>query len=273
MKFLVKNMNSDRHLKELLPEKPSELKRNLSIFLLISIIYASGSFTNFSLSKLLGNLKEGADLLDRMFFPPDFAYAKRLLLPMLETIQISFVGTVIGSFFAIPIAVFSARNISANKSVGVFFRLFLNLFRTIPALVFAAFFASVFGFGSFSGMMALLVFTIGLVAKLTYEAIENIDPGPLEALTAAGAGQGAIFRYAIVPQVLPQFLSYVLYSFEINIRASAVLGYVGAGGIGEYYDRTLSFLKYDKAGTIVLLTFFVILAIDLISARLRARLI
>lgn len=266
-------MKNNISLEELLPEKPSELKRNLSILLLLSIIYAAGSFTHFSLPKLLRNLGEGADLLERMFFPPDFAYAKRLFLPMVETIQISFVGTIIGSFFAIPIAVFSARNFSTNKFIGIFFRSFLSLFRTIPALVFAAFFASVFGFGSFSGMMALSVFTVGLVAKLTYEAIENIDAGPLEALTAAGAGKGAILRYAIIPQVLPQFLSYVLYSFEINIRASAVLGYVGAGGIGEYYDRTLSFLKYDKAGTIVLLTFFVILAIDLISSRLRQRLI
>lgn len=266
-------MKNDSHLKELLPKKPSELKRNLSIILLMSILYASGRFTNFTITALVKNLGEAADLLNRMFFPPDFAYAKRLFLPMVETIQISFVGTVIGSFFALPIALFSADNFLENKPVSIFFRTFLSLFRTIPALVFAAFFASVFGFGGFSGMMALSVFTIGLVAKLTYEAIENIDPGPLEAITAAGAGKGALLRYAIIPQVLPQFLSYVLYSFEINIRASAVLGYVGAGGIGEYYDRTLSFLKYDKAGTIVLLTFFVILAIDLISARLRQRLI
>ncbi|HZK10315.1 MAG TPA: phosphonate ABC transporter, permease protein PhnE [Clostridia bacterium] len=266
-------MKNDDKLAPSLPKKPAELKRNLSILLFLSIIYASGSFTNFSLSELLGNLGEAGDLLGRMFLPPDFSYARRLFLPMVETLQISFLGTVIGSIFAIPMAVLAARNITTNKFLGGVFRMLLNLFRTIPALVFAALFTSIFGFGSFSGMLALFVFTLGLVAKLTYEAIEGIDHGPLEALRASGAGHLAAFFYAVVPQVLPQYLSYVLYSFEINIRASAVLGYVGAGGIAEYYDRTLSYLKYDRAGTIVLLTFVVILSIDLISARLREKLL
>lgn len=256
-----------------LPQKPSEIKRTLTILLFIFVIIAAGRFTGFRLSALIKNLGEAKDILGRMFFPPDFAYAKRLFAPMVETIQISLVGTMLGAIVSIPFAVLCARNFIKTKWINGLFRNFLNLFRTIPALVFAALFASVFGFGGFAGMLALFVFTIGLVAKLTYEAIEGIDPGPVEALMAAGAGNISILRYAIIPQVLPQYLSFVLYSFEINIRASAVLGYVGAGGIAEYYDRTLSFLKYDRAGMIVLMSFIVILVIDLISSYLREKLV
>ena len=256
-----------------IPEKPLEIKRILTIVLFILVIVSSGRFTGFSIESLIKNSGEAKDIIGKMFFPPDFSYAKRLMDPMIETVQISLVGTILGAIASIPFAVLSARNFIKTKWINGFFRNLLNLFRTIPALVFAALFASVFGFGSFAGMLALFVFTIGLVAKLSYEAIEGIDPGPVEALTAAGAGNISILRYAIIPQVLPQYMSFVLYSFEINIRASAVLGYVGAGGIAEYYDRTLSFLKYDRAGMIVLLSFVVILAIDLVSSYIRERLV
>ncbi len=263
----------DWDLSSPLPEKPSEIKRILTIVIFFILIFSAGRFTGFSIGSLIRNSGEAKDIISRMFFPPDFAYTKRLINPMIETIQISLVGTILGSIVSIPFAVLSARNFIKTKWINGFFRNLLNLFRTIPALVFAAMFTSVFGFGSFAGMLALLIFTIGLVAKLSYEAIEGIDPGPVEALTASGAGNMSILRYAIIPQVLPQYMSFVLYSFEINIRASAVLGYVGAGGIAEYYDRTLSFLKYDRAGTIVLLSFVVILVIDLISSYIREKLV
>lgn len=265
--------NKTNNLLNKLPKKPSNIKKTLSIILFSCIIISSGIFTNFSISTIINNLDQALEILSAMFWPPDFEYISRLLEPMAETIQISIVGTFFGAIFSIPLAILSARNFISYKIVHVFFRNFLGLFRTIPALVFAALFTSIFGFGSFAGMLALLLFTIGLISKLTYEAIEAIDKGPVEALEACGASKLSVLRYAIIPQILPQYLSFVLYSFEINIRASAVLGYVGAGGIAEYYDRTLSFLKYDRAGSIVLLSFLVVLTIDLISSKIREKIV
>lgn len=256
-----------------IPEKPSEIKRNLTIILFILIVYSAGSFTNFSLTQLFSGFSRSGGFLKELFFPPDWSYMRRLVDPLVETIQISIVGTFIGSIISIPLAVVSARNFLKMPVLTGFFRNFLGIFRTIPALVFAALFASVFGFGSFAGMMALIVFTAGLVAKLGFEAIEGIDHGPVEALESSGAGKLSILRFAIFPQVLPSFMSFVLYSFEINIRAAAVLGYVGAGGIANFYNRTLSFLQYSRTGSIVVLTFVVVLALDLVSSKIREKLL
>ena len=266
-------MRPPHEFSQKIPQKPYDIKRYLSILLFILLIYSAGKFTRFSVRDLIEGMNEGAGFLKELFFPPDWAYMRRLIDPMKETIQISIVGTFFGSIFAIPLAILSARNFLQKPLITGFFRNFLGLFRTIPSLVFAALFASVFGLGSFPGMMALVVFTSGLVAKLGFEAIESIDPGPVEALESCGASKLSILRYAIIPQILPQYLSFVLYSFEINIRASAVLGYVGAGGIANYYNRTLSFLQYDRAGSIVILTFVVVMALDLVSSRIRERLL
>lgn len=256
-----------------LPEKPSDIKRLLGMAMFFCLLLASGLFTDFSLRSILDNLDQAWEILDQMFFPPDLRYMKRLWAPMEETIQTSIVGCLLGAVAAVPLAIFSARNSLKTQAISRLLRVFLSIFRTIPALVFAALFTAVFGFGSFAGMLALFCFTTGLVAKLLYEAIENIETGPVEALEASGADALSVLRFAIWPQVFPQYLGFVLYAFEINVRASAVLGYVGAGGIAEYYDRSLSYLRYDKAGSIVLLSFLVVLFIDLLSSKLRESLV
>lgn len=256
-----------------IPVKPYETKRILSILLFILVIVLSGLFTKFSLVDLITGLSEGSSILKGMFMPPDLKYMDSLYKPMADTIQMSILGTVLGSIFSIPFAVFSARNFIKNKIFTGIFRNFLGIYRTIPALVFAAIFAIVFGFNTFSGMLSIAVFTFGMMAKLIYDAIEGIDNGPVEALEAAGASKLSVLRYAIVPQILPQFLSYILYSFEINIRSASILGYVGAGGIGVYYSRNINFGYWDRVGSVVILTFLVVLITDLISAKIREKLV
>lgn len=256
-----------------IPKKPSEIKKWLSIGLFVAIIISSGIFTDFSITEIFSGIGESEEILTKMFLQTDWAYTSNLMNPLIETLQMSLVGTILGSLAAIPVAVFSARNFIKNKIFTGFWRNFLGVFRTIPALVFAAIFASVFGLNSFSGMMSLAVFTFGLMAKLAYEAMEGIDHGAVEALEASGASMLSILRYAFIPQILPQFLSFVIYAFEINIRSAAILGYVGAGGIGTYYDRNLSFFRYERVGTIVMLTFVVVLLTDLISAKIREALV
>lgn len=256
-----------------LPEKPQEIKKYATIGLFVAIIVASGIFTKFSLKDLIDGMDQAGIIVKKMFSPPSWAYFEKLYSPMAETIQMSVIGTLVGSLIAVPFAVFSARNFIKNKIFTGFFRNFLGIFRTIPALVFAAIFAMVFGFNSFSGMISLAVFTFGMVAKLIYDAMEGIDIGPVEALEASGGNKLNILRYAIFPQILPQFLSFILYAFEINIRSASILGYVGAGGIGVFYSRNINFGYWDKVGSIVILTFIVVLITDLISAKLREALV
>lgn len=256
-----------------IPKKPLELKRYFSIGLFLAILLSSGWFTDFSLKETLLGLGEGQEIMSKMFLKTDWSYTKNLMNPLIETIQMSLVGTMIGAVTAVPIAVFSARNFIKNKLFTGFWRNFLGVFRTIPSLVFAAIFASVFGLNSFSGMLSLAVFTFGLLAKLIYEAMEGIDHGAVEALEASGASQLSVLRYAFLPQVLPQYLSFILYAFEINIRSASILGYVGAGGIGVFYQRNLSFFRYERIGTIVMLTFAVVLITDAISSKIREKLV
>ncbi|NGZ75953.1 phosphonate ABC transporter, permease protein PhnE [Saccharibacillus sp. VR-M41] len=204
---------------------------------------------------------------------PDWSYAEDIWEPMLETVQIAIAGTMIGSVLAVPVALLCAVNIMPQKIVSIPARMVLNLVRTIPDLLFAAIFVAVFGIGAFAGMLALVFFSFGLVAKLTYEAIEAIDPGPLEAMTASGANKIQLIVFGVVPQALPYFFSYVLYTFEVNVRAAAVLGFVGAGGIGLHLDQQLNSLRYDRASTIILLTLVIVLIIDYASTYLRRKLL
>lgn len=256
-----------------IPQKPLEIKKYFSIGLFLTILFASGWFTDFSLPEVFRGIGETREILSKMFLHTDLGYVKNLLGPLAETIQMSLIGTAIGAVTAVPVAVFSARNFIKHKLFTGFWRNFLGVFRTIPALVFAAIFASVFGLNSFSGMLALSVFTFGLLAKLIYEAMEGIDHGAVEALEASGASQLSILRYAFLPQILPQYLSFILYAFEINIRSASILGYVGAGGIGVFYQRNLSFFRYERIGTIVILTFVVVLITDAVSAKIREKLV
>ncbi len=208
-----------------------------------------------------------------MFFPPDWSYSVKVITPLLETIRMAIVGTFWGALIALPVAVFAAGNFLKKPWISKPLRLILNIFRTIPAMVLASLFVAVFGIGPFSGVMALSIFTFGLISKLTYESIEAIDYGQVEALMSLGANKPNILRYAIIPQILPQFMSYTLYGFEVNVRAAAVLGYVGAGGIGQTFEHNLAWRNFDRVGVIIVISFAVVLIIDLVSSTLRKRLV
>ncbi|KQL18470.1 phosphonate ABC transporter, permease protein PhnE [Cytobacillus solani] len=254
------------------PEPPSKLKTYLTVFILLLLFFASAMKTNASISDLVVGFPNMLELLKQMI-PPNWLYFEKILPAMLETIRMALLGTTFGAIIAIPIALFSANNIVKNYFFYYPARFILNIIRTVPDLLLAAIFVSIFGLGTLPGILALTIFSIGLVAKLTYEAIESIDTGPLEAMTAVGANKIQWIFYGVIPQVLPHYISYVLYTFEVNIRAAAVLGLVGAGGIGLYYDRTLGFFEYDKTSSIILFTLVVVLLIDYISTKLREKLL
>jgi phosphonate transport system permease protein len=200
-------------------------------------------------------------------------YLPQITARILETLKIALAASFFGATVSVPFAMLSARNLAAGRIVYGIGRSFLNIIRTIPDLVLAALLASAFGIGPLPGVIALTIFTFGVVAKLLSDTIETIDPGPMEAITAAGGSPVEQAVFAVLPQVAPDFVAYALYAFEVNIRAAAFLGYVGAGGIGMILNRDVKFLNYARVGMIISAIFVMVLLIDTTSAYIRRKLV
>lgn len=240
--------------------------------LFVILLGLSSAMTGVDWGTFFTNLNQFFVLVEQMASPA-WDYIDIIWQPLLETIQMALIGTTIGTVLAVPFAIIAARNIVKNKVVRSVIRLILNLVRTLPDLLLAALFVAIVGIGPTAGVWTLAVFSFGMVSKLFYEAIETIDEGPLEALRAAGANKMQIIIFAVLPQILNNFVSYFLYTFGINVRASTILGYLGAGGIGVYLQRSLSSFQYAQTGVIVIVIFAVVIIIDGFSNWLREKLV
>ena len=177
-----------------------------------------------------------------------------------------------GQALALPVAVLSSTNINKNRVVVWLLRVLLMIIRTLPTLIIAKFASLIFGLGTYAGTMAIIVFTFGIVAKMMYESIETIDMGAFEATESFGANKFQSFWSACMPQILPTYLSYCLYSLEMNIRAAAILGYVGAGGLGILINEFIGWRDYESLGAVLLALFVVVLIIENTSQYLRKKL-
>ncbi len=244
----------------------------MTVVLLLAILWLSARETEVTLGELIDGLPEMGKFFVKMF-PPDWTYIRIVIKPMIETVQMALLGTTFGVIFALPISFLAASNVTRNWLLRTPASFVLNLSRTIPDLLFAALFAAVFGYGPLAGTLALMFFSFGILSKWAYEAIETVDNGPMEAMTAVGANKLQWIHYGVLPQVMAQFIGFAMYMFEINIRAAAILGIVGAGGIGIYLNRTLGMFRYDQTVVIILLTLAIVLSIDAISTRIRGKLI
>lgn len=192
---------------------------------------------------------------------------------MLESLYMAWVGTLIGAVISFPLAFLAAENVSPKPVVFVT-RQVLNAIRAVPELIFAiAVMLPIFGLGPLAGGFALGVGSVGTLGKLTSEVIEGIDPGPVEAARSSGARPLQVLRWSVVPQALPETIAFWLYRFEINIRAGAVLGVLGAGGIGSILSQLFERRLWDRIGITLLVVILVTIAIDQISARVRSRVI
>jgi len=223
----------------------------------------------------LGRLIEGAPFMlefIRRMLPPDLSVLGQALRGALQTLQIALLGTTVAAVLAVPLALAAARN-TAPRWLFYVTRTGLNTFRAIDTLVYALFFVAAVGLGPFPGVLAVVVYTATVLAKLYSEAIEAMDPGPVEAVQAAGATRLQVLRWGVLPQLGPEFVSFTLYRFETNIRAAAVLGFVGGGGIGFYIQTYLRLLNYPAASTVLLVLVVMVMLVDFASSRLRARLI
>ena len=211
------------------------------------------------------------DILRRML-PPDLHVLPAALNGALKTVEIALLGTAVAAVLALPLGFVSARNV---VSAPVFYpaRVALNFLRSVDTLVYALIFVAAVGLGPFPGVLAVVAYTTTSLAKLYSEAIEGIEPGPVDAITATGATRLQVLRFGVLPQVLPLFLSYVLYRLETNIRAATVLGFVGAGGIGFYLQTYLRLIDYPAASTVLLVTVAMVMVVDALSSKLRERLV
>jgi phosphonate transport system permease protein len=223
--------------------------------------------------------------------PPrlDAEFLAFLVRPAMETVQISVMGTVIAVLIGAPLGLLATSSLmwrgilherAARTARGLagalpyaLSRAILSVFRSIPEYVWAFMFVRAVGLGPFPGVLAIGVAYGGMLGKVYSEILEGVNPRPLEALHAAGAGKGGIVLYGLVPEALPHVVSYTLYRWECAIRASAILGFVGAGGLGQQIELSMRMFQFDEVATLLLALLLLVGAVDLVSARLRARVV
>lgn len=200
-------------------------------------------------------------------------FSARSRRAFLETLQLAVLGTTAGVLVALPLALWSTEVGNPYRIPRILLRSFNNVVRAIPDLLWAGLFVLGVGIGALPGLLALFFFSLAVMVKLTADTLDGIDMGPVEAAHATGASRTQMLRTAVVPQILPAFSSYALYDFELNLRASAVLGLVGAGGIGQRLDFFRNRGEWDKVWGLVFMFFLVVFVVERISVSIRRRLV
>ena len=213
------------------------------------------------------------DLLTRMW-PADWAhYPDTVHDALVETLHIASLGTLLALVLAMPVGVLAAHNLVPSTPLNLLAKLILVSSRSVNSLVWALLFVGIFGPGALAGTLAIAFRSIGFVGKLFGEALEEAQPGPIEALTAAGAPWLSRLTFGYWPQVKPAFWSIALFRWDINVRESAVLGLVGAGGIGMALDSALNLFQWDRVAVILAAIFAVVIVAELIVTQVRRRVI
>jgi phosphonate transport system permease protein len=213
--------------------------------------------------------QQGADLVGRMF-PPRWEYANELWRPLWDTINIATLGTALSLVIGVPLAFLAAHNTTPSAWIVRPVALFIIVAsRSINSLIWALILVIILGPGELAGILAIALRSIGFIAKLLYEAIEEIDPGQVEALSATGASRAQVLGWGIVPQVMPAFAGIAVFRWDINIREATVLGLVGAGGIGMQLEASINTLAWPQVTVIFAMILATVLVSEWVSARVR----
>lgn len=239
---------------------------------LVIMLAFSMKVTGFKMSVIAERGDQFFVILNQMF-PPETGYASKVWKPLFDTIKMSLLGSVVGSLAVVPFAMLASTNVIKNKGVVWAMRLLLSILRTLPTLVTALIATYVVGLGTLAGTIAIAIFTFAYIGKILYEEIETVDMGAFEAMEAMGASKVMAFRGAIVPQVMPSYLSNCLFCFEGNVRYAAILGYVGAGGLGLLLNEKLGWREYSSVGMILVMLFVTVFVIETISRSIRKKLV
>lgn len=237
----------------------------------IAVLVYAGHLSDLSFVELFQGSSTMAEYITR-YFPPDFSNWRSYLQDTLETVAMGIWGTLLSAILAIPLSILASSNICP---VWIVFpvRRILDTMRAINEVVFALIFVVAVGLGPFAGVLALFIHTAGILAKLFSEAIEAIEVGPVEGIRATGASKLQEIIFGVIPQVVPLWTSFTLYRFESNVRSAAVLGIVGAGGIGVSLYQSFRAFRYQDVCAIMIILIVTVGLIDTISAKLRQRLV
>ena len=249
--------------------------RNIFIALAILTIYVI-TFTqiNINWSRVISERTiNNFNRVIPQLFSPDWSKFGKVIEKMIETVFIAYAGSLMAALIAVPLAFFAANNMSRFRAVSTFGKWVLDGIRAFPELVFAIIFVATVGPGPFAGVLAIAINSTGMLGKLYSEVIESIDMKVVEAMEANGANKIQILFYGIIPQVIPEFLSYAIYRFEIDVRSSSVLGIVGAGGIGLLIVIAVANRNWDEVGMILLVIIVVVTIIDYLSSYIRRKIV
>ncbi|MHB0976490.1 MAG: phosphonate ABC transporter, permease protein PhnE [Candidatus Aquicultorales bacterium] len=255
------------------------------LFIVLAFVWSAGG-ANLRPFELLGG--EGRANMAKFvsgLFPPDLSsdFLLSLVKPTIETLQMSVAGVILGAAVAFPLSFFATRTLGSGQTPGtsravrwvlghlpyLAARNFLNFLRAVPELVWALVFISAVGLGPFAGVLALAVHSAGLLGKLYAEAMESIDLEPVEAVRSLGGNRVKATAYAVVPQAAPHFVSLTLYQWECNARTATILGFVGAGGVGQSIDIAMRLFQYNQLLTLMAVIFGIVFLVDNVSAAIR----
>lgn len=261
------------HYQQLLDAARREAGRKAGIVAAVLVVCAAALYIVgfFDLERFVEGGPALAQLASEMV-PPDFSRWEQWLKPLLDTLAMSIAGTALAVLLSLPLALLAAPNTTPHWLAYRLTRTLLAAFRSVPEIILGILFVAAVGFGALPGVLALALHSVGMIAKFYAEAIEHVDPKPLEAASAAGASHAQVITHAVLPQVLPQLADITVYRWEYHFRASAVLGIVGAGGIGFELMAALRLIKYDEVAAILLTILACVVVVDAIGAWLRRKL-
>ncbi len=242
-------------------------KNNIIIGIIIALLVVASYNVDANPIEFVDGLPNLAIVVDEML-QVEPKYIPTALWAMFETIQMAFIGTVVGVAIALPLSMLAARNLN-NKYVYAPTRALLAATRTFPSILWALLFVIMVGLGPFAGVLSIIMYTIGFIAKLQYEVIETIDSDPMDAINSIGVSKFQLIRNVVIPESASHLLSQMLYMFDYNVRQTSILGLVGAGGIGFYIINYIKFFEYGKAAIFMIVVLVTVLIIDWISVKIR----
>lgn len=259
---------------DLIPDwlRAAPLRFTATLLVVMAVYVICFRYVDFELARLWSGLPRLAHWAAKAW-PPDTHDFGILVQRGLETVAMAVVGTTLGLLIAVPCCVLAARNLTPSLLLYVPMRWFLNVLRGIDSFIFALLFVAAVGLGPFAGVLGVGLHSAGTIAKLWSEAIEAVEPGPLEAAALTGANRVKVIAYALLPDVMPSLASIALYVWEFNVRSSTVLGVVGAGGIGQELKNSVDLLDFARLFAIILIVLTMVTVIDQISALIRRRLL
>lgn len=248
--------------------------KNLGIVAVLIVLYfIAAKQINYSLISFVASIPGFFSFLFQEFFSPNIASLPKYIQPILGTVSVAIIASIIGSMIAFVLSLLVSNVSGPSRIIGSLLRIVLTFFRNIPMLIWATLFTIVVGIGSTAGILALILFTLTFLTRNFADAIDGSDIGTLEAMEALGASKLCILRYGVISSFVPTFYSWLLFIIEINIKASSILGLVGAGGLGYELKKNLDLFNYREVSALIIVIVGMLLLIEIISNGIRKVLI